>query len=354
MEPPGPAPTTMTSASRHRFAHGTSSSGRARESLHKRPACSLEPPWTLRWLGVPNLCALVAVIALSRSSTGGYPQIRSGSGRSARWARSSMRRGLDLTGGRAADGPASSAIAPGRMVGRSDRARDARRTSRGVLSRALFGAEIAILPSMTRRRQWDSGGPTAQDRLTARCRATTAAGQVAPGDLRPAGRGDPARQRRAGPARPGSTRPGRRTRRGCSTPRRATGGQGAHQVAAGRPCGTARSTGWLNSHTTSRPPGRVDPGHLAQRRVGVDDVAQPERDGRPRRRRRRRTAARSASPASSGTVRPASPADREHAEREVDADRVRAGPGQLGGGDAGAGREVEHPLARAQVERLRG
>ena len=36
--------------------------------------------------------------------------------------------------------------------------------------------------------------------------------------------------------------------------------------------------GWLNSQTTSRPPGRVTRQHLAQPGLGVDDVAQPEGD----------------------------------------------------------------------------
>ena len=82
------------------------------------------------------------------------------------------------------------------------------------------------------------------------------AGEVAPGDVGPAGGLHPRRPAPAAAARPGSTPPGRRRPPGCCSPR----GRSAAAPASGtrcRRCGTAATPGWRTRRPPACRPGRV-------------------------------------------------------------------------------------------------
>ena len=107
--------------------------------------------------------------------------------------------------------------------------------------------------------------------------------------------------------------------------------------------------GWLNSQTTSRPPGRVTRRISRSPAERVDDVAQPEGDrdgveGVVGERQLGAVAGRERQ------VRPGLLADLEHAEGEVARHHGRAAVGERLARRAGAGREVEDPLPRPRVD----
>ena len=107
--------------------------------------------------------------------------------------------------------------------------------------------------------------------------------------------------------------------------------------------------GWLNSQTTSRPPGLVT--RASSRSAASTSTTL-----------RRAKEMVTASKAPSGERQlervtgeqryggPRATAGLEHADRQVGADGVRPGPGQFLGRHPGAGAHVEHPLPRAQRE----
>ena len=115
----------------------------------------------------------------------------------------------------------------------------------------------------------------------------------------------------------------------------------------------AALVGWLNSHTTRRPPGRVTrassrsaaPVSTTLRSANEIVTASKAASG---------NGSLSASPATSGTVRPRPAPGPQHPDGEVGAHRVRARPAQLLGRHPGAGADVEHPLPRAQPQRRPG
>ena len=139
-----------------------------------------------------------------------------------------------------------------------------------------------------------------------------------PCDARPAWSGQAGSTRRGRRRRPGSRRP--------PGPRRAAPSSGTRC----RRCGTAPTSGELNSQTTSRPPGLVTRSISRRPGVGVDHVAQPEGD----RHRVEGVVGERQPGAVAGRerqVRPVLLADPQHPDREV----ARDDGGAAGRGTAG-------------------
>ena len=120
----------------------------------------------------------------------------------------------------------------------------------------------------------------------------------------------------------------------------------------GRPTRNGRQVGVENSQTTSGPPGRVTRRSSASAAAGVLDVAQPEGDGHRveaavgERQLQARRPPRSCSAGFGAGGRPAA------SEREVGGHHGRPGVGERLARGAGAGGEVEDPLAGPGVDRL--
>ena len=175
-----------------------------------------------------------------------------------------------------------------------------------------------------------------------------AAGEVAPLGALPAGVGDQVGEALLvgpGPDRLGEVDVGVRRGRDRAGDRRAAPSSGTR----GRRCGTARHVGWLNSQTTSRPPGRVTRSISRSPATGSTMLRSPKEIVTASK-VSSANGSRVPSPAVNGRCRAGLLADLQHAEREVARHHGRAAVRERLARRPGAGGEVEHPLARPRVD----
>ena len=177
-----------------------------------------------------------------------------------------------------------------------------------------------------------------------------AAGEVAPGDVRPARGPDPLRER--GLRGPGPDRLGE-VQVGLGVARHRTGDRRQRvledDVVVGRAVGRPGRRAELAHHEPAAGAGHA--GQLGQRGVRVGDVAQAERD----RHRVERGVGEGQREGVGGDLGDgAVGAGTQHAQREVRGHAPGARPGQRDRRHRRPRREVEHPLAGPQVERRAG